>query len=167
MITSPEKQNLSYLFIGELPNMSRTSLSDHVAHIIHRCSDEQMVRSHARPIVAMMANEHFSRYLPVMNCPRYSVNSVNVLPSIGAIRKIAISFWITFSGPIPACFGFLNISPKTFLNVFRKMLRIYRSYLNVMLHSKLVLLCHASGFSRIAEAFCSRNYNPLWLRFQE
>lgn len=87
------------------------ALLGHIATVIFRRSQEEMIGAHAPRIVTMMANLHPFGDRPEMQLPREAVShDFSVLPNI----EVTIPIRGVSSGPKPAALCFVHSCPKLF-----------------------------------------------------
>ena len=82
-----------------------------VAHVVGCGAEEQVIRTHARRIVAVMTGEHAVGDRAVDQFPRYSVGECG--SSLGD-EQAAVSSLIEVSSPRPAAVAFSNVAPEPF-----------------------------------------------------
>lgn len=89
--------------------INSSSLFCTISHVVEICSKKQMFRIHTRGIITFMQNLKALGDRAVMNYPGHSMCSQLWSP------KMTITFWVFTRGPQPACFSFINLSEKSFL----------------------------------------------------
>lgn len=95
-----------------ISNESLTTLLNHVGRIVFGSSKKQMIRIHARWIVAMVKNKHSFWYGASVKYPTCSMGGY--LARFFARRNIAIPVPIFSASPSPAFWSFLNLAKKSF-----------------------------------------------------
>lgn len=104
--------NLSDLFRGKqaIANYS-PALVPHIINVVLVSTNEKMVRTNARRIIAVMANDHFRGNLALCKNQR---KNVSALAKCFAECKNTIAVFIPIASPVPASVtrGFLNMRPE-------------------------------------------------------
>jgi hypothetical protein len=90
-----------------------SSFANCILHIVTAGSDEKMIRSYARRVIAVMANLKSFRDWAEMYLPRCTMGR-NVFP-VPIIPDLSV-FIRRSPGPNPASFSFLNELPKPAFN---------------------------------------------------
>ncbi len=90
-----------------------SSFFAHILHIIFLRSQEQMVRSYARRIIALMKNPHPLWYKTIMYFPGKTMGCYSWFIRISGYRTITLR--IGSHQPNPASICFFNLCPKSLL----------------------------------------------------
>jgi hypothetical protein len=94
---------------------SRSVLRCAILHVYGLVSEEQVIRSNTRRIVAFMQHAQRRIWKTVVNFPGKSVGKNRRLTAVGFAHKPSISVSVSDSRPEPASVSFLNVSPKAIL----------------------------------------------------
>lgn len=100
----------------------KSSLFNCVSKIVSLCSNPQMMRIHARWIVAMMQNKHSIRNGSVMKNPTRSMGLHNSGGS-ASFSDPSVCCMVKTSDPNPTTVCFVDLRPKSFWECFGKSLR--------------------------------------------